>query len=277
MIKYSATVASAGTEFSPYLFKGNMIKTIEFCAENGFDAVELHIRKADDIDTSSIDKVCQKHNIKISTIGTGLGYTLDGLFLTDNDDIKRGQAIARLKEHIDIASILHCGVIIGSMRGRIPEGHKQDKERAMKNYSESLLLLADYAEKKGVTILLEPVNRYENNFHNSSIEMRDFIKKLGSNKIKILLDTFHMNIEEHGLTGMYDSIKECKDFLGHMHFADSNRRRPGAGHIDFAGILKTLNEINYDSYAAFEYLPWPEPEIASVEGLKYIKSLNISG
>ena len=51
--------------------------------------------------------------------------------------IYQGQAIARLKEHIDIASILHCGVIIGSMRGRIPEGHKQDK-RAMKNYSESL-------------------------------------------------------------------------------------------------------------------------------------------
>lgn len=273
MLKYSATVASAGTDSSPYLFKGNMVKAIELCAKNGFDAVELHIRRADDIDASTIDKMCQKYNIKISTIGTGLGYTLDGLYLTNSDKDKRGQAIARLKEHIDLASLLHCGVIIGSMRGKMPEELAQDKNLAIKNYSESLQLLADYAEKKDVTILLESINRYENNFHNTSIEMRDFLKKLGSSKIKILLDTFHMNIEEHGQTGMYDSIKDCKDFLGHMHFADSNRRRPGAGHIDFAGILKTLNEINYDGYAAFECLPWPEPEIASVEALKYIKSI----
>lgn len=273
MLKYSATVASAGGESSPYLFKGNILEDIETCAKNGFDAVELHIRKADDIDAGLIKEICGKNNITVSTLGTGLGYTVDGLYLTNSDNSKRMEAVERLKEHINLASSLKCDVIIGSMRGRIPEGPGGDT--ALNIYKESLLTLADYAEKKDVTLLIEPVNRYENNFHNTSIEMRDFLKILGSSKLKILLDTFHMNIEELG--NMYNSIKECKEVLGHMHFADSNRRRPGAGHIDFARILKTLNEICYEKYAAFECLPWPEPELASIEGLKYIKSLDIGG
>lgn len=275
MLKYSATVASAGGQLSPYLFKGNITDAIETCAKNGFDAVELHIRKADDVDKVLIKEICDKHNITVSTIGTGLGYTVDGLYLTNIDINGRRDAIERLTEHIELASFLKCAVIIGSMRGRMPEDG--DNQTALNYYRESLLLLADYAEKKDVTLLIEPVNRYENNFHNSSIEMRDFLKTLGSRRLKMLLDTFHMNIEEFGENGMYDSIKECRDVLGHMHFADSNRKRPGTGHIDFTGIIKTLHEINYDGYAAFECLPWPEPELASIEGLKYIKSLDIGG
>lgn len=272
MIKYSATVASAGTESMPYLFIGNVAEAIETCAKNGFDAVELHLRKAEDIDKVLIKEICDKNGIAVSTIGTGMGYTYDRLNLTDSDDGKRKDAIERLKKHIDLASFFNCAVIIGSMRGRLPD--TGDRETALKNYRESLMELADYAEKKDVTLLLEPVNRYEINFHNTSAEMRDFLKSFGSGKLKMLLDTFHMNIEE---TGIYDSIRECRDVLGHMHFADSNRRRPGAGHIDFAGILKTLNKIGYDKYAAFECLPWPEPELASVEGLRYIKSLGNGG
>lgn len=274
MIKYSATVASAGTDSMPYLFKGNVAEAIETCAENGFDAVELHLRKADDIDRVFIKELCEKSGIAVSTIGTGMGYTIDQLYLTNSDNGKRRDAVERLKEHIDLASLFKCSVIIGSMRGKIPKNG--DKETALKNYRESLLLLADYAEKKNVTLLIEPVNRYESNFHNTSTEMRDFILSLKSRKLKILLDTYHMNIEESGRNGMYNSIMECREVLGHIHFADSNRRRPGAGHIDFAGILKILNEIGYDGYAAFECLPWPEPRIASIEGLRYIKSLDAS-
>jgi len=274
MIKYSASVASGGTESMPYIFKGNVRDAVEFCAKNGFDAVELHLRKADDIDRILIKEICDKNGITVSTIGTGMGYTFDKLSLTDSDKMKRTDAIERLKEHIDLASFFNCAVIIGSMRGRLPD---DGRETAMKNYRESLLVLADYAEKKDVTLLVEPVNRYEINFHNSSAEMRHFLLSLGSRKLKMLLDTYHMNIEEFGPTGMYDSIRECRDILGHMHFADSNRKRPGAGHIDFAGIIRALNEIGYEKYIAFECLPWPEPDIAAVEGLKYIKSVGNGG
>jgi sugar phosphate isomerase/epimerase len=275
MIKYSATIASGGTESMPYLFKGNIIESIETCAKNGFDAVELHLRKAQDIDRVLVKEICDKNSIAVSTIGTGMGYTLDRLYLTNSDESKRKDAIERLKEHIDLASFFKCAVIIGSMRGRLPDAG--ETKSAFKNYRESLMALAHYAEKRDVTLLIEPVNRYESNFHNTSIEMRDFIKSLGSSKLKMLLDTFHMNIEEFGKTGMYDSIRECREVLGHMHFADSNRKRPGAGHIDFAGILKTLNDIGYDKYIALECLPWPEPEHASIDGLRYIKSLGNGG
>jgi len=275
MIKYSASVASGGTETMPYIFKGRVKEAIEFCAKNGFDAVELHLRKPDDVDRVLINEICNKHGITVSTIGTGMGYTFDKLSLTNSDRMTRMDAIERIKEHIDLASFFKCAVIIGSMRGRLPED--DGRETALRYYRESLLILADYAEKKDVTLLIEPVNRYEINFHNTSVEMRDFLLTLGSSRLKMLLDTYHMNIEEFGQTGMCDSIRECREVLGHMHFADSNRRRPGLGHIDFAGIIKTLKEIGYDKYAAFECLPWPEPGIAAVEGLKFIKSLDNGG
>jgi len=275
MIRYSASVASGGTEAMPYLFKGNVEAAVETCAKNGFDAVELHLRTPYDIDRDLIKEICERNNITVSTIGTGMAYTFDRLCLTSDDENIRRDAIERIKGHIDLASFFKCAVIIGSMRGRLPE--KGDREKVLGYYRESLLTLADYAEKRNVVLLVEPVNRYECNFHNSSAEMKEYLATLGSDKLKILLDTYHMNIEEFGQNGMYDSIRECGEMLGHMHFADSNRKRPGAGHIDFAGILRTLNEIGYDKYVAFECLPWPDPETASAEGLKYIKSLEGGG
>ena len=164
MIKYSATIASGGTESMPYLFKGNIIESIETCAKNGFDAVELHLRKAQDIDRVLVNEIFDKNCIAVSTIGTGMGYTFDRLYLTNSDESKRKDAIERLKEHIDLASFFKCAVIIGSMRGRLPDAG--ETESALKNYRESLMALAHYAEKRDVTLLIEPVNRYESNFHN---------------------------------------------------------------------------------------------------------------
>lgn len=146
MIKYSATVASGGTETMPYLFKGNVEQAVETCARNGFDAVELHLRTPDDIDRRRIKDICDMNGIAVSTIGTGMGYTFDGLYLTASDENIRKGAIERIKRHIDLAAFFRCAVIIGSMRGKMPENN--GRETALKNYRESLLILADYAEKR---------------------------------------------------------------------------------------------------------------------------------
>lgn len=87
----------------------------------------------------------------------------------------------------------------------------------------------------------------------------------------IMLDTFHMNIEE---TDFYDTIKFSKQFLGHVHLSDSNRLMPGSGHLDFDLIMRSLNYINYNKNMSFEIiLPKENFSYLLKSGLNYIKKI----
>jgi sugar phosphate isomerase/epimerase len=267
LLKYSATIALSASGTAPILFRGNLCSSIIKSKRLGFDAVELHVRSPDVVDADKICEYCFRNNIAISTIGTGMAYTMDRLSLTDLDSQKRKLALERLKGYISLAKKLHSGVIIGSMRGNIDStNHKEH----LSVYRSSILELADYAEYKNIPIYLEAINRYEINFHNNIKEMVDFLESVNSSKLKILIDTFHMNIEE---VDFKESIIQYGKFIGHVHFADSNRMYPGAGHINFKDIIVALKEIEYSGYIAFEYLPYPDPETSAIKGLDYLLTL----
>ncbi|MCJ7647908.1 MAG: sugar phosphate isomerase/epimerase, partial [Candidatus Lokiarchaeota archaeon] len=108
-----------------------------------------------------------------------------------------------------------------------------------------------------IRLTLEPVNRYESNFINTLNEGIEFIKRVGASNLGLLADTFHMNIEE---VSIYDSIIQAKDYITHVHFADSNRWAPGCGHLDFVKIVQTLKKIGYQGYVSAEILPLPDPD-----------------
>ena len=102
---------------------------------------------------------------------------------------------------------------------------------------------ADY----GIQLVLEPLNRYSTPYcatAKDAIAIAQHVDSLG-----ILLDTFHMNIEEDMFK---DAIQSSSTLLRHMHFADNNRKMPGFAHIDFSTIIKSLNEIGYQNYISFE-------------------------
>ncbi|NSW91109.1 MAG: sugar phosphate isomerase/epimerase [Firmicutes bacterium] len=267
VLKYSATVAINASNTSPILFRGELCSNIIKSKKYGFDAIEIHIRWPDEVEVDKINEYCSKNNITISTIGTGMSYVIDGLSLTDLDWQKREMAVERLKGYIDLAEKLNSGVIIGSMRGKI---NFDNYNKHLSVYRENILELIDYAEYKSVPIYLETINRYEVNFHNTIEEMVDFLKSINSSKLKILIDTFHMNIEEADIE---ESIKKYGNYVGHVHFADSNRRYPGTGHINFRGIINALKEMGYKGYIAFEYLPYPDPDTAAKGGLGYLLTL----
>jgi sugar phosphate isomerase/epimerase len=197
-----------------------------------------------------------------------MSYVIDGLSLTDLDLMIRKKAIERLKGYIDLAKKLNSGVIIGSMRGKI---NHDNYYKHLSVYKQSMIELADYAEYRNVSIYVETINRYEINFHNTIEEMVAFLESINSQKLKVLVDTFHMNIEE---TDIIESIRKYSGYIGHVHFADSNRMHPGGGHIDFGAIIRILSEIEYTGYITFEYLPHPDPDTAAKNGLDYL--LNIS-
>src|ERR671925_922199 len=113
----------------------------------------------------------------------------------------------------------------------------------------------------GIQLVLEPLNRYSTPYCATAKDAIAITQQVDS--LGVLLDTFHMNIEEDLFK---EAIQSSRKFLRHMHFADNNRKMPGFAHIDFSTIVKSLNGIDYDGFISFE------PNIADknyVHAIKY--------
>ncbi|NLM11653.1 MAG: sugar phosphate isomerase/epimerase [Clostridiaceae bacterium] len=266
-MKLSVTVSKNTSKTVPVLLGGDFRESIRKAKQLGYDAVELHIVPGD-INVKEIVSCCEKNNIEVSAIGTGRSYVVDKLSLIDDSSVNREMAVARLKEYIDIAESVGSYVIIGCMKGNMRDYSLYDTYE--NRLSESMKQVSLYAAEKNVLLLLEAINRYENNYMNTAAETLDFIKRNDIPKTKVLLDTFHMNIEEKD---MCESIRECGDMLGYVHIADSNRMHAGGGHIDFKKIIDALKDINYNGYLSAECLPIPDGDIAARKGLDFIKPL----
>ena len=122
--------------------------------------------------------------------------------------------------------------------------------------------------------MLEPINRYETNIFNKLEDVNNFLmrykNKLDTNRIGILADTFHMNIEEPAI---HISIHNYLNLIEHIHFADSNRLAPGFGHIDFYKIMNVLEANDYNGFISFEMLSLPDPDTAAKKAIDYVRSL----
>jgi sugar phosphate isomerase/epimerase len=124
-----------------------------------------------------------------------------------------------------------------------------------------------------VHLLVEPINRYETNFINTAQDGIELIEAIGHPCVKLLLDTFHMNIEE---IDPCITIRKAAKHLGYVHFADSNRQAPGRGHINFQAIADVLAEIGYRGFINAEILPIPDDEQALLQTGQYIHSLRLN-
>lgn len=108
---------------------------------------------------------------------------------------------------------------------------------------DSMRQVMKVAEKEGVTVCCEAVNRFESPLLNTAKEAIEYADAVSSKNIGIHLDTYHMNIEEDNIP---DAIKLVGKRLRHFHTGDNNRNIPGRGHINFDEIFKTLKEIGYN-------------------------------
>lgn len=228
---------------------------------HGFDSFELAIRDPLAINPEEIQALVAEFQLDLCAIGTGQGYVIDGLSFSDPDSAVRKKAGERLLNHIELARVLQTSVIIASMMGKV--NRDTTREQALDWAAETLIEPVTAAQRFGVPILLEPLNRYETNLINSVADFHLFNKRFEDN-LRLLFDTFHMNIEAACMTS---SLLEVKDVLGHVHLADSNRLAPGMGHIGFSEIIHTLKQIGYQGYLSVEVLPIPTVE----------KSIEIAG
>ena len=147
-----------------------------------------------------------------------------------------------------------------------------DKKEAVIQKAIPLLnTLSKFAKDYGVHILVEPLNRYNTPFCSSAKDAFVIANKVNHDNFGLLLDTFHMNIEEDSFE---DSILKSRKLLRHMHLADNNRKMPGYAHINFQSIMRSLFSIGYNGYASFEpNVNDKDYENFTMRGLEFIKSL----
>jgi sugar phosphate isomerase/epimerase len=196
---------------------------------------------------------------------------LHGLSLTSGDKDIRRKARAFVGEMIEFGARFGAPAIIGSMQGRVEQG--VTRGQALEWLCEGLDELGQRAGDNGVDLIFEPLNRYETNMVNTLGEGVELIKSLRCKNVVLLADLFHMNIEEASIA---EAIGAAGDYIGHVHFVDSNRRPAGMGHIDMKEAAKALRRINFGGYASAEALAYPDPDSAAAQTMAAFKEFLVA-
>lgn len=253
---------------APVIYRDDIHTVIRRARELGYDGIELQLRNPEKVDAGEIQAACQKEGIRICAIATGLEYSLNGLSMIDGDLARREEMRRRLFRDVELAEVFGCPVIVGCVRGNIPPDG--DREESLARFREEMLLVSAKAQKHGVVIVLEAINFYVNNYLCSIRSACDFIDSLGRDNVKLHMDTHHMAIEEHDFLG---AVRYAGERIGYVHFAENNRMYPGAGTVDFLGVMRILREQNYTGFITLEVVPLPDADRCAERGLAYLTRL----
>ena len=219
------------------------VKHIKKVSGLGFDILEFQAQALLDMDKSRMDEIRQaaKDNGIELTYSLGLNPKYD---VASPDAKVREGGIEYLKRIVER---------IGYMEGKLlsgvnyagwgsPDYIVDDKSEIVKHSIESVRQVIKTAEDYDVTYCVEVVNRFEGIVMNTAKEAIEYVKQIDSDKIGILLDTYHMNIEE-GSIG--DAIRSVGGYLKNFHTGENNRVVPGKGHLDWDEIFGALHDIDY--------------------------------
>jgi len=242
----------------PFVFWDDLAAGCAKAAALGFDAVEIFPRSTEELNAKDLKSLLRQHKLKLAAMGTGAGWVVHRLRLTDPDAQVRARARAFIASVIDFAGSFGAPAIVGSLQGR-SEGDVT-REQAFDWLREHLEQLAPRAHALGVPLLFEPLNRYETNLITSVADGLALLRPLRTKNVKLLVDLFHANIEE---TSIAEALRLAGSDLGHVHFADSNRRAVGLGHTDFVPIARALVDLGFKGYVSAEILPLPDSNAAA--------------
>ena len=268
MIKSAITVSLvAQAKGGPFVYWDGLAHAAASAAKLGFDAIEVFAPSAASIDRPALHALLKQHGLSAAAFGTGGGWLVHKWHLTHADPAIRSQAREFIRAIIDVGGEFKAPAIIGSMQGKA-EGDVS-RDQALTWLAEALTDLGAHAARHGVPLLYEPLNRYETNLFNTLSEAYDFLETLNTRNVKLLADLFHMNMEEVDLA---ESIRKAGHRIGHVHFADSNRRAMGFGHTPTKHIAQALMDVGYEGFVSGEIFPWPDPQTAAAKTLESFRT-----
>jgi D-psicose/D-tagatose/L-ribulose 3-epimerase len=203
-------------------------------AKLGYDGVELH----GDLEAFAPEEIAalfRDHGLEVFSL------TPDNVDPATPDAGARAAAIDYYRRLVDFAAALGGALVsFHGLVGRIaPVGSMAEEEELL---VVALRTVCEHARAAEVRVVYEVLNRYESHLVNTGRAALALIDRVGADNLGVLLDAYHMNIEEQGLP---DAIRSVGDRLGLFHVADSNREGIGRGHTDFVGVVRALDEIGY--------------------------------
>ncbi|PWH20375.1 MAG: hypothetical protein DDG59_00385 [Anaerolineae bacterium] len=251
------------------LLQGNFGEKLQKAAEMGYDGVEIISTNPAELDQKELKAQLQSFGLQVSAVASGgMGFAA-GLTLLNPDAEIAALAYQRFLALIDFAHFLEAKVVtIGTFRGRAIG----DKATSLHKLAEILRSACEVAATKGVRLALEPLNRFEGDLLHTVEETLAFIEQVGHPSLGLLIDSFHVNIEEASYTQPYQKALTAGR-LFYAHLGDNNRRPPGQGLIDFKAILTTLCQGGYQGWLSAELLPLPDPDQAARLTIEYIRPL----
>jgi sugar phosphate isomerase/epimerase len=229
----------------------------------GFDAIELFCGSAADLPIAKLRELQSRQPMSISAVGSGAGWVKHRLTLSHPDAKLRQRAIDFVADFIVAAAAIQAPVIIGSMQGRADGA--VSRKQAFEFLGVAFQRLNEVAAGVDQRLLIEPLNRYETNLINTLDDAAGLIDGYRLSHVSILADLFHMNIEERDIV---KSLGEHARRIGHVHWADSNRRAMGLGHSDAKAIGKALTQIGYAGYLSAEVFPQPNSAEAAKRSIE---------
>lgn len=229
---------------------GNYLYYIKKAAELGFDILEIAAHRINDYNDkqlSDIRKCAQDNNIILTA---GIGPTEEANLASANPEVlKRGKEM--FKETLTNIAKLDVKIIGGALYSYWPINYTKpvDKIGDWSRGVEGISDIANFANDLGINLCLEVLNRFENHILNTAQEGVDFVKAVNKPNVKVMLDTFHMNIEEDSIG---NAIRTAGNLLGHFHTGECNRKTPGLGRMPWREIGEALRDINYTGGVVME-------------------------
>ena len=267
-MKLSVAVASREAPPSAFVVWRGFEESLEKAAQLGYDGIELALKDVGEVDADSLRSALARNRLEVSCISTGQVFAVSGLYFTHPDTARRKETIDVFKGLVDLAADFGRLINVGRARGSYCQ--KQTPEDTEQLFIDSAREICDYAAPKGVTLMIEPVNRYEINFVNSVPDAAAILKRVDRENIAIMPDVFHMNIEDVTIGA---TLAEYVDKIPYVHLADSNRHYPGAGHLDLGEVFESLERSGFDGWVSVEILPLPDPDTAAQRAAKTLRPL----
>ncbi len=233
------------------------VQVLEELAELGFDGVEFPLFAFDRALSRKLRKHLDRLKLKCSVVTC---VPPEANPISDKADVRRA-GLNHLKKAIGIAEILGADTVCGPFTS--PVGDLTGRPRTEDEWKRGIAVMQKAsvaAEKAGVTLALEALNRFETYFINTIGDACQFADEVGSKKFGVMWDTFHANIEEESIV---KAMKGAGKKIVHVHISENHRGIPGAGHIRFGEVFKQLRAMNYKGWLTVEAFGRALPELAA--------------
>lgn len=240
------------------------LKTLKRVSDIGFDILEMgapHLLEMSDYELSELRRAAKDMDMVLTA---NIGPAKDKDLASPDPDIRK----AGVNYLIDILKAMEkvgSKSLVGAMYSYWPcQFEITDKEAAWERSIEGMKEVAEAAESLGIECCQEVLNRYETYIITDCREGLEYCRRVGSENVNLLLDTFHMNIEEDN---MFTSIKKYISKIGCIHICENHRGVPGTGHIDWKQLIETLEEVGYDGFLEMETFTEKGTEVARGMGI----------